>query len=338
MLNRRARAIAAAAVIVVVACAPVRAETPSDDGAIRFAFLEQSLLSAKQIEFGYKLESTGALASDLGGRARIGHDNTAEMDARGSFGGKSVTLKLTSSGGHMRGGAADQTFDVATPPALSEALVVGFMRMGILHTHAMLTVGKPPDHAGGGVKEWAVVQNVRVGERGTIDGTQAWPLVFDIVVSGKPAGSATLWVSEETGLPLRRTQRVDVVPDETMNVSEEYRDFTVQHRQPVDVVVSRNDAFARRDIEAVLDAYSPSVRVFDHPAAVRFHGHAALRSAFEQRFAAIDSITPAQVLAEVGPRVVVLDHTSPPSIAIYEVDRGLIANVWLIEEAQPAQH
>jgi DNA-directed RNA polymerase subunit K/omega len=47
---------------------------------------------------------------------------------------------------------------------------------------------------------------------------------------------------------------------------------------------------------------------------------------------------PAQVLAEVGPRVVVLDHASPPSIAIYEVDRGLIANVWLIEEAPPAQH
>ena len=333
----RFRAIAALAVIVVVACAPARAETP-DDGALRFAFLEQSLLSAKQIEFGYRLESSGALASGLDGSARIGHDNTAEIDARGSFGGKPVTLKLTSSGGHMRGGTGGQAFDVATPPALSEALVVGFMRMGILHNHAMLTVGKPPDHAGGGAKEWAVVQNVRVGERSAIDGTQAWPLVFDIVVSGKPAGSATLWVSEETGLPLRRTQRVDFAPDQTMSVSEEYRDFAVQHRQPVDIVMSRNDAFARRDIEAVLGAYSPSVRVFDHPAAVRFHGHAALRSAFEQRFAATDSITPAQVLAEVGPRVVVLDHASPPLIAIYEVDRGLIANVWLIEEALPAQH
>jgi hypothetical protein len=334
----RFRAIAAAAVIWVAACAPARAETLSDDGATRFAFLEQSLLSAKQIEFGYRLESTGALASDLGGRASIGHDNTAEIDARGSFGGKTVTLKLTSSGGHLRGGAGDQTFEVATPPALSEALVVGFMRMGILHNHAMLTAGQPPDHANGAAKEWAVVQNLRVGERSAIDGTQAWPLVFDIVVSGKPAGSATLWLSEETGLPLRRTQRVDFGSNQTMSVSEEYRDFTVQHRQPVDVVMSRNDAFARRDLEAVLGVYSPSVRVFDHPAAVRFHGHAALRSAFEQQFAAIDSIMPAQVLAEVGPRVVVLDHASPPSIAIYEVDRGLIANVWLIEEAPPAQH
>ena len=47
------------------------------------------------------------------------------------------------------------------------------------------------------------------GEIETVSGGPALPITFGLVVSGQPAGEATLWFDESTGLPVQREQTVD---------------------------------------------------------------------------------------------------------------------------------
>jgi hypothetical protein len=71
------------------------------------------------------------------------------------------TLEI-SHGRIMEGGNAVRRFHADAPAGLTEALVLGFTRMGILHNLARLTRGAAPDHADGGVREWVEVRDVHV--------------------------------------------------------------------------------------------------------------------------------------------------------------------------------
>ena len=103
--------------------------------------------------------------------------------------------------------------------------VIGLTRQGLLHNLAMLTAGRPPDHADGGVAEWVEVVEPQLGPPEVFGEGQARPLEFAITVSDQPVGHATLWL-DDRGLPIERRQVVNF-PEGQMRVTERYTEFVV---------------------------------------------------------------------------------------------------------------
>jgi hypothetical protein len=134
------------------------------------------------------------------------------LEATGQFAGEPVNVALTADANSLllRGGTTDSSLQ-ARPAALGDALLIGFVRMGILHNVARLTRANAPDHGEGGVRTWVTLEPL---------GQREDTLEFDLTVAGQPAGTATLSL-DTRGLPVRREQRV-AFPEGEMRVTERY--------------------------------------------------------------------------------------------------------------------
>lgn len=190
------------------AAAPAPAETFTD--------LEARLLGADEVHVAFDVTAEGAVEVALEGRLDLNADGSTELTATGTFAGRPVDVALRADGDGMRWGAAAAPAEGPPPPALREAILVGFTRMGILHNLARLTGNAPPDHAEGGVADWVVVDAFRPA---AMDGSEH-AVAFDITVAGEPSGSATLGVDAE-GRPVERRQAVQF-PQGEMRVAERY--------------------------------------------------------------------------------------------------------------------
>jgi len=184
-----------------------------------FRVLERRLLGSEPVRIAFDVRSEGAVESSLRGMVALDGGGRARLEAEGTFRGEPVELRLVSDGGGMRMvGGADSVL-TSTPPALREALAVGFMRMGILHNLARLTGPAEPDHADGGAAEWARVLDLRRAEVSE-DAPEGLPVTFDIEVAGRPAGTGTVVIADD-GTPVVRFQTVDF-PQGRMRVEERY--------------------------------------------------------------------------------------------------------------------
>ena len=201
------------------------------DAEAAFRELEERLLKAPSVRLTWDITAEGALEAHLRGKLTLQEGDRLELDGSGPFGGSPMEVSLVSNGEDLRGGTKPRPFDISAPPALREAVVLGLTRMGLLHNLARLTAGSPPDRANGGVEEWVVVENVRRDQPQEVDGTPTVPLTFDVIVAGVPSATATLWLSEETGLPVKRTQTVRFGSDE-MRVVERYGSFEAEAASP----------------------------------------------------------------------------------------------------------
>jgi hypothetical protein len=104
-------------------------------------------------------------------------------------------------------------------PEVRDALVIGMLRMGLLHNAAMLIGGNWPDHAEGNVHNW-----VRIERWQTLD---ARSIKFDVVVRTDVMGDATLtFDAAGAGLPSERRQLIHFEEGD-MDVSERYPTFDV---------------------------------------------------------------------------------------------------------------
>jgi carbonic anhydrase len=187
------------------------------EAAALLASAEARLLS-NPMDLRFRVTAEGAFAAELEGVLRIdGH--AVFLAADGGFGGAPVRLQLRAEGDSMRIVSPRGDSVASTPPQLREALVIGFTRMGILHNLARLTGGLEPDRAGGGVREWVEVQQVRLDLGAAAAGEIA--VRFDIHVGGARTAEATLWFDADTGAPIRREQVVRF-PGGEMRVEERY--------------------------------------------------------------------------------------------------------------------
>jgi outer membrane lipoprotein-sorting protein len=187
-----------------------------------FYDLEEKLLHGTAWVVRAQTTSQGAFSSSLSGAVALRQGNIARIEINGSFGGNPVDAFLISDGAVLLYGDAHVgSFEDAVPWALNEALIIGMTRMGLLHNFALLTAGDPPDRAKGGVRDWVEVVDFSLGEIETVNQGPALPVSFGLIVSGQPAGQATLWFDEETGLPVQRRQTVDFDTG-TMTVTEVY--------------------------------------------------------------------------------------------------------------------
>lgn len=90
----------------------------------------------------------------------------------------------------------------ACAPEVRDALVISFVRMGLLSNAALVIAGDVPDHAAGGAHRWFRAERARSGEPAT-------EIAFDIVVKRDPVGAAVLTLDREAR-PVKRSQRVRI--------------------------------------------------------------------------------------------------------------------------------
>lgn len=218
-----------AAVLALAAAAAAAQDAPDYvDPAVLMAQLEQRLLGARRVEVEATLRSRGVIASDLRGRSELRDRNRATLAYAGSFAGKAADLQLAADGRLVQFMNGSQTRQTRVEPEANRALIVGMVRMGLLHNLARLTGLQEPDHASGGVSEWVRLDSFRpttFAQAGALEGLMA--LGFDLVVGGATAGNVRLWVDPATGLPKRRALTVRF-PQGEMEVVEDYTRFVVE--------------------------------------------------------------------------------------------------------------
>ncbi len=196
------------------------------DAAEALLALERRLLAAKAIHLRGEITASGAYAATLAGTFIVSEPNRAQISFAGEFERAPAAIALVSDGERMAGGAPALEFDLAVPAALNEALLLGWIRMGLLHNLAMLNSGAPPDGGDGSVRGWVELRNVGRGDSGNIASADVDVISFDLFVRGELAGHAALWIDRTTGLPLFREQTVDFAGG-TMQVVERYTDVVV---------------------------------------------------------------------------------------------------------------
>lgn len=201
------------------------ATVPSMDGAALFHSLEDRLLKTDTVRLSYRATAAGATAAKLGGQIAVQSNNRVRVDLTGEF-RKPASMTFVSDGRSMSLSGSVPAQERPTAPDLRGSIIVGLLRMGALHNLARLANGQAPDRADGTVQQWVEVSGFEARPPEVVNGVDAQPLSFRIVVAGHDTGQATLWLRLENGLPLKRAQTVQL-PAGEMRVVEEYERFEV---------------------------------------------------------------------------------------------------------------
>jgi hypothetical protein len=169
------------------------------------------------------VESAGAVASSFAGVLVMDGDRI-ELSATGHFAETPVKVSLRTDGARMKGEGGARSFDLPQPPELRTVLGVSILRMGLLHTLAMLVAGQPPDVPDGDVREWLVLTpqpgapTVAVMDPHHSE-LPADPITFRTAVAGDDSISATVWIEDDVLLERQQETRFD---DGTMRVLEAF--------------------------------------------------------------------------------------------------------------------
>jgi hypothetical protein len=192
------------------------------DPAARIAAAEQVLVEGA-VRTRFRIDAGGSFEAHFVG-VLVMEDPRIRIEATGVFGDKPVEVSFLADGTTMKGRGGAQAFELSQPPALREALGVGMMRMGLLHTLAMLVAGRPPDVPEGDVREWLVLTpqpgapTVAVADPHHAD-LPPDPITFRTAVAGDESITATVWLEEDV---LRERQQETRFEDGTMTVIESF--------------------------------------------------------------------------------------------------------------------
>lgn len=164
-----------------------------------FAKLESRLLATPELDMTFQLQSKGAVESASTGKLEM-RERDVLIQAETTIGGNKTTRShaLTDHGAQV---------------SQRRLLVLGMMRMGLLHNMVMLASGKPIMHD---VERSVRVKNVRWN-------AQDESFAFDVFVDGAKTAEGQLWL-DRSGRPKRRVQTVHF-PNGDMQVEEQYAWF-----------------------------------------------------------------------------------------------------------------
>lgn len=220
----------AARVVVLLALAGCAAgPRPMPEGlgpAERLAFCEAALQRARGVSATFDIVAKGAWAATLSGTLELVDRNALALSAEGTFGGEPVRVELDSRSGSVsrsttKGASMSGNLDPPAP-ALTEAVALGLVRMGLLHNLAKLAADQGVDRAQGGAGDWVKAVDVKPGVADTSGGQACHRVDFGIEVAGQPSGQASVCLSDATSLPLHRRQTVRFESGE-MTVEETFR-------------------------------------------------------------------------------------------------------------------
>jgi hypothetical protein len=167
-----------------------------------FAELEARLLADPPVSGSFRVEVSGALSMALEGEMDLEPMHGRVM-ATGQVGEDDVELGYYHDGSLLWVQGRDATVNHPHAPELELALIIGFTRMGLAHNLGRFMAGELPDHPSVEISHWVQTRDLALGQ-GIPGATRA--LSFSIVVDDQAWGSATLWLADDTGLPVRREQ------------------------------------------------------------------------------------------------------------------------------------
>ena len=190
--------------------------------------LESRLIAAQHVLIESEIRAQGAFTAQLQGHTEIAPRNHLIQLYAGQFGGQPVELKLLADTRASDIGQGASRRHEATQAETNRSMIIGLLRMGLLHNLTRLADSQGPDHASGGAERWVALDSFRpttFAQDGELDGTYSFG--FDVVVDGEAAGSARLWLDSTSGLPRRREQTTRLAQGE-VTVVEDYRRFVVE--------------------------------------------------------------------------------------------------------------
>jgi hypothetical protein len=219
-MSRSLLALAATCLLVASAA---RAD---EAGEKTLAALEQRLLAAGAVRFLVDIKNEGLNPADLKGEFDVRQGNRAVLSATGTFRDAPLDLTMKSDPTRLDGKANGVSFTAKTPSQLSDSLIVKLVRMGVLHTVAVLSEKRVPDLGEGEVRSVLETRNAhRGGADKMTDGRLARPIAFTLLFGGKEVGEATLWLDLASGYPVRREQVVRLGDQGEMRLVERYEKF-----------------------------------------------------------------------------------------------------------------
>ncbi|MBL8942313.1 MAG: hypothetical protein JNK45_04150 [Myxococcales bacterium] len=228
--------------------APAPTEVPADaapeapDAVL--AALEARLLGAERVHLVFEVESHGAIETDVRGILVVGPGGRALLEAQGTFAGATGVARLECDGKQMRGTSGTARLELPCPAGLGPALLLGLVRMGVLHNVARAWSAKAPDRAdaepdaapSAAMDAWVTTARhhrppATLPERAA---THFETIAFDVVVDGTPVGDAALHLDAD-GNPTSREQSVrfpGADPDDVveMKVVERYEAVEITRR------------------------------------------------------------------------------------------------------------
>lgn len=216
-------AIAVLALLVSFRASPCRAEPASEK---TLAALEQRLLNAGAVRLLFEIKNEGLNPAELKGEVDIRQGNRALLRANGTFRDAPLDVTMKSDQDRLDGKVNGVPFTAKTPSQLSDSLIVKLVRMGLLHTFAVLSEKRVPDLAEGQVRSVLEIRNVHRGARDKMFGDRiARPITYTMAFGGNEVGEATLWIDLASGFPVLREQKVKLGEQGEMTLVERYEKF-----------------------------------------------------------------------------------------------------------------
>jgi hypothetical protein len=190
------------------------------------AALEQRLLAAGAVRGTMEIRNEGVNPAELKGEFDLRPGNRSYLRATGKFRDAPLSVEMKSDQAQLGGVANGVAFTARTPSQLTDSLIVKLVRMGMLHTIAVLSEKHAPDLAEGEARNVLQTRDAhRDGPDRMVDGRIARPIAFTLVFGGKVMGDAILWIDLASGLPLRREQTVRFGDQGEMHLVERYDKF-----------------------------------------------------------------------------------------------------------------
>lgn len=193
--------------VVLVGCAAGPRPVPSEaTPAERLTLCETATLGAKAVA-SFEIDAQGVHQARFTGTLELTGSNALQLGAEGKFDREDVRVDLESMRGDINRsvtrGASVNSHHLAPAPALGEAVVVGLVRMGLLHNLVRLALDADVSNAEGGLREELKVDNVRAVGVEEVDGEKCHRVDYSLQV-GPVKGDATLCIADATALPLQR--------------------------------------------------------------------------------------------------------------------------------------
>lgn len=187
---------------------------------------EEALVKAETVQFDVRIEATGGVTATQAGTFAYGRPNNLRVSSEGTFMGAEAKAKLVSDSTTMTSPKGQE----ATPSDLGDAVLVGFVRQGLLHNLVMMCMGGAPDGTNGvNRKRFALLPTP--ARAATVEGRDLTELPFKITVDGQEIGEASLFLDRATQMPVLRKQMVRF-PQGVMHVEEHYSNFRINEKLP----------------------------------------------------------------------------------------------------------
>lgn len=189
-----------------------------ESAAEALSMVEDRLMSAEGRTVGFRVTSEGTFSASLEGELVLTSPTEVSMEASGTFGTDSVDLWVRGTMEGMSWGNADRSEEADLPPGLRESLVIGLVRMGVLHNLARLVSGAPPERTDGTVRSWVQADEAEWVSADPERGARG--IAFGIWVYGERTADATVWLDADGRLVGR--DQVVAFPGGAMRVEEWY--------------------------------------------------------------------------------------------------------------------